>query len=155
MSAVTTRTIEIVGVPMDLGGNRRGVDMGPSAIRYAGIEAKLRRMGFAVRDHGNLRVPDPGEERAHGPEAVRPEAFEPLRPLVERSDRIGISPIKHMPPVAAHPHQPNISQHPQMLRHGRLFETQSGHDVSHRALLERQVVQRFPPPRLGYRIERI
>ncbi|TMC78930.1 MAG: arginase, partial [Chloroflexi bacterium] len=31
------RTVEIVGVPMDLGGNRRGVDMGPSAIRYAGL----------------------------------------------------------------------------------------------------------------------
>lgn len=59
-----TRTIEVIGVPMDLGGNRRGVDMGPSAIRYAGLVARLREMGFTVRDRGNLRVPDPGEERA-------------------------------------------------------------------------------------------
>ncbi len=68
MSSVATRTVEIIGVPMDLGGNRRGVDMGPSAIRYADLEGRLRRMGLAVRDHGNLRVPDPGEERAHPPE---------------------------------------------------------------------------------------
>ena len=63
-----TRSVEIVGVPMDLGGNRRGVDMGPSAIRYADLEGRLRRMGLAVKDHGNLHVPDPGQERAHEPE---------------------------------------------------------------------------------------
>lgn len=65
MSPVIARTVEIIGVPMDLGGNRRGVDMGPSAIRYAGLAARLSRMGLRVRDRGNLRVPDPGEERAH------------------------------------------------------------------------------------------
>lgn len=50
--------IEIVGVPMDLGGNRRGVDMGPSAIRYAGLVRRLERLGHAVKDHGNVTVPD-------------------------------------------------------------------------------------------------
>ena len=35
------RAVHVVGVPMDLGGARRGVDMGPSAIRYAGLEARL------------------------------------------------------------------------------------------------------------------
>ena len=43
--------VEIIGVPMDLGGNRRGVDMGPSGIRYGGLVAKLSDVGF--------RVPDP------------------------------------------------------------------------------------------------
>ncbi|HKW79327.1 MAG TPA: arginase [Candidatus Limnocylindria bacterium] len=62
------RAVEIIGVPMDLGGNRRGVDMGPSAIRYADLERRLRRMGIAVRDRGNLIVPDPGQERAHRPD---------------------------------------------------------------------------------------
>jgi arginase len=52
------RTIEIVGVPMDLGGNRRGVDMGPSAIRYAGLAKRLASLGFEVRDRGNLQVAD-------------------------------------------------------------------------------------------------
>lgn len=65
MTTTTRRVVEIIGVPMDLGGNRRGVDMGPSAIRYADLEGRLRRMGMTVRDHGNLRVPDRGEVRTH------------------------------------------------------------------------------------------
>jgi arginase len=68
VGVATKRTVEIVGVPMDLGGNRRGVDMGPSAIRYAELEKRLRRMGLEVRDHGNLRVPDRAEGRAHAPD---------------------------------------------------------------------------------------
>ncbi len=68
MTVAASRTIEVIGVPMDLGGSRRGVDMGPSAIRYAGLRERLERMGLALRDHGNLRVPDPGEERKHPPD---------------------------------------------------------------------------------------
>jgi arginase len=56
--------VEIVGVPMDLGGNRRGVDMGPSAIRYAGLANKLIEVGYRVRDRGNVTVKDPDEGRA-------------------------------------------------------------------------------------------
>ena len=58
------KTVEIVGVPMDLGGNRRGVDMGPSSIRYAGLAMKLAEIGYRVRDRGNVRVKDPDEGRA-------------------------------------------------------------------------------------------
>ena len=68
MTVVAKRIVEVIGVPMDLGGDRRGVDMGPSAIRYAQLEGRLRRMGLTVRDQGNLHVPDPGEERPHAPE---------------------------------------------------------------------------------------
>jgi arginase len=57
-------TVEIVGMPMDLGGNRRGVDMGPSAIRYAGLANKLAEIGYGFRDRGNVRVKDPDEGRA-------------------------------------------------------------------------------------------
>ena len=56
-----TKTVEIVGVPMDLGGNRRGVDMGPSAIRYAGLRDRLASLGYSVRDRGNIRVADRDE----------------------------------------------------------------------------------------------
>ena len=56
--------VEIVGVPMDLGGNRRGVDMGPSAIRYAGLANKLIEVGYRVRDRGNVAVKDADEGRA-------------------------------------------------------------------------------------------
>ena len=58
------KTVEIVGVPMDLGGNRRGVDMGPSGIRYAGLATKLAEIGYRVKDRGNIRVKDPDEGRA-------------------------------------------------------------------------------------------
>lgn len=50
--------VDIIGVPMDLGASRRGVDMGPSAVRYAKLHDKLRALGIAqVNDHGNLQVP--------------------------------------------------------------------------------------------------
>jgi arginase len=55
------RAVQVVGVPMDLGANRRGVDMGPSAIRYAGLHLALERLGIDVRDRGNLRVADRAE----------------------------------------------------------------------------------------------
>lgn len=51
------RKIRVIGVPMDLGQSRRGVDMGPSAIRYAGLDARLRAMGCEVEDAGNVPVP--------------------------------------------------------------------------------------------------
>ena len=49
--------ISILGIPMDLGAGRRGVDMGPSAIRLAGLEARLKRLGYSVQDLGNIEVP--------------------------------------------------------------------------------------------------
>lgn len=60
------KVIRIVGVPMDLGQNRRGVDMGPSAIRYAGLQARLARLGYTIFDEGNVSVPNPEEEAAEG-----------------------------------------------------------------------------------------
>ncbi len=49
--------IEIIGVPIDLGADRRGVDMGPSAIRYAHLQQKIEALGYAVEDKGNIEVP--------------------------------------------------------------------------------------------------
>ncbi len=62
--------MSIIGAPLDLGQSRRGVDMGPSAIRYAGLEERLRRIGLEVRDLGNVPTPTPEalavvDERAH------------------------------------------------------------------------------------------
>lgn len=51
------KTIALIGVPMDLGTHLRGVDMGPSAIRIAGLNEKLRQLGRRVHDLGNLSVP--------------------------------------------------------------------------------------------------
>ena len=49
--------IDIIGVPVDLGADRRGVDMGPSAIRYAHLHQKLDELGYAHEDRGNIEVP--------------------------------------------------------------------------------------------------
>lgn len=53
------QVIRIIGVPIDLGADRRGVDMGPSAMRYAGLNARLQGLGWEVEDVGNLDVPIP------------------------------------------------------------------------------------------------
>ena len=51
--------IRVIGVPMDLGADRRGVDIGASAIRYAGLNDQLRRLDYEVHDIGNIVVPQP------------------------------------------------------------------------------------------------
>jgi arginase len=48
--------IEIIGVPLDLGQQRRGVDMGPSALRVAGLQPNLEGLGYQVTDRGNVAV---------------------------------------------------------------------------------------------------
>ena len=48
--------IHVLGVPMDLGSGRRGVDMGPSAIRIAGVEERLRELGHTVVDDGDIPI---------------------------------------------------------------------------------------------------
>jgi arginase len=64
------RRIRVIGVPLDLGASRRGVDMGPSAVRVAGLEARLEALGHPVTDSGNIRVEiaetqAPGSKNAH------------------------------------------------------------------------------------------
>lgn len=64
--------VRIFGVPMDLGQKRRGVDMGPSAIRYAGLQERLIRLGYTTRDGGNVTVQqvEEMEHPYHGNETV-------------------------------------------------------------------------------------
>jgi len=57
MTAQTSKqTVELIGFPMDLGADRRGVDMGPSALRIAGITERLQKLGYAVLDGGDIPV---------------------------------------------------------------------------------------------------
>ena len=53
------RPVHIIGVSLDLGGNRRGVDMGPSAFRIAGLAERLSTLGTTVVDHGDVVAPIP------------------------------------------------------------------------------------------------
>jgi arginase len=57
--------VRIIGVPMDLGQSRRGVDMGPSALRVAGLQARIKQLGLQVEDIGNIQVKQP-EEMSYG-----------------------------------------------------------------------------------------
>jgi len=50
------KKVKIIGVPMDLGAGRRGVDMGPSVIRIAGLDKAIGRLGYQVVDEGNVNV---------------------------------------------------------------------------------------------------
>lgn len=59
------REVALIGVPMDLGAARRGVDMGPSAVRIAGLQERLRRLRHACTDLGDIPVPI-AETRHHG-----------------------------------------------------------------------------------------
>ena len=53
------KTVHIIGVPLDLGGNRRGVVMGPSAFRIAGLGERILALGHTVVDKGDLPTPIP------------------------------------------------------------------------------------------------
>ncbi len=53
---IVPKKIRVIGIPLDLGQSRRGVDMGPSAVRVAGLEARLEALGHIVEDAGNVSV---------------------------------------------------------------------------------------------------
>jgi arginase len=59
----------IIGAPLDLGAGRRGVDMGPSAIRYAGLEERLTELGIECIDHGNVDTAVAEATAEHDPRA--------------------------------------------------------------------------------------
>jgi arginase len=83
------KKVKIIGVPMDLGAGRRGVDMGPSAIRIAGINQAISFQGFEVTDAGNVHVHPPESMtatnlRAHYLKEIS-EASEELAQMVEEA----------------------------------------------------------------------
>ncbi|MFZ4451617.1 arginase [Salibacterium aidingense] len=57
------KRISVLGVPMDLGQVRRGVDMGPSALRYADLHEQLEELGYDVNDEGDLRIERPAAQK--------------------------------------------------------------------------------------------
>ena len=70
MDGVDPKPVTIIGAGLDLGAGRRGVDMGPSAIRYADLAARIRELGRDVADWGNVGVPVP-ESIEEGDPAAR------------------------------------------------------------------------------------
>ncbi len=81
--------IRIIGVPMDLGASRRGVDMGPSALRVAGLQARIKQLGHQVEDIGNISVKQP-EEMSYGEKRAKylaeiADACKDLATIVEKT----------------------------------------------------------------------
>ncbi len=92
-----SKPVAVIGASLDLGAGRRGVDMGPSAIRYAGLAARIERLGRRVVDWGNVEGAVP-EATAVGNERVRflPEiktACERVAELVARAAGEGFAPL--------------------------------------------------------------
>lgn len=89
--------VDLFGVPMDLGGARRGTDMGPSALRIAGLEEKLEQLGFDVKDCGDLFVESRETLRVGDPKAryakVIARSCEQLRKRVHASVAKGRRPL--------------------------------------------------------------
>jgi arginase len=89
--------VGIIGVPMDLGAGRRGVDMGPYAIRYAGLEHDLLEMGLSVRDYHNIAVSGPESANPGNPHAKFDDLIESaclsLRERVAEITRAGQFPL--------------------------------------------------------------
>src|SRR5579871_5914398 len=68
-SSISPRKIRVIGVPLDLGQSRSGVDMGPSAVRVAGLQARLEELGHTVEDAGNVAVALPEQKKEGDPHA--------------------------------------------------------------------------------------
>jgi arginase len=62
-----SKTVNIIGFPMDLGADRRGVDMGPSALRIAGLSEQLRSLGYKTIDDGDINIQIRERQRIKNP----------------------------------------------------------------------------------------
>jgi len=90
--------VDIIGLPMDLGASRRGVDMGPYAVRYAQLHEQLRALGIErIEDHGNLHVPIREAVEANDKHAKYLDVIDQicgeLAEIVERAVREGGFPV--------------------------------------------------------------
>jgi arginase len=89
--------IRIIGVPMDLGASRRGVDMGPSALRVAGLQARIKQLGHHVEDMGNIAVKQ-AEEQHYGEKRAKylteiSETCKELAGTVQKALEEGLLPV--------------------------------------------------------------
>jgi arginase len=97
MSANDNRPVAVIGAPLDLGQDRRGVDMGPSAIRYAGLDARLADLGRPVTDWGNVEsaVAEAAEQGESNARFLMPvmRTCERIAALVRRAAESGEVPV--------------------------------------------------------------
>ena len=97
MTSKAKKKIRIIGAPLDLGAGHRGVDMGPSAFRVAGIHQAVRQLGVAVEDFGDIEAHvaetrDPGNPHLKYLKEIRATCVT-LRNVVTRTMDEGIIPV--------------------------------------------------------------
>ncbi|HLS36386.1 MAG TPA: arginase [Bacillota bacterium] len=78
--------ISIIGVPMDLGQSRRGVDMGPSAIRYAGVMERLERLAYEINDLGDVPIKRPTAREEYKQNSKQP--LKNLEQVIEANEKL-------------------------------------------------------------------
>src|SRR5437868_5062184 len=84
-----SKTVHLIGFPMDLGAGRRGVDMGPSAVRIAGVGEKLRSLGYDVIDEGDLQIKTQETQKIHDPHLkYLPEISRAVALLAQKTEAI-------------------------------------------------------------------
>jgi arginase len=92
------RAVAVIGAPLDLGAGRRGVDMGPSAVRVAGLGSRLQALGFEVTDLGNVHVAQAESVGDSGPDDAKflPQiaaSCERIGELVAQALHLGKTPL--------------------------------------------------------------
>ena len=81
--------VSIIGFPMDLGADRRGVDMGPSALRIAGLQSKLENLGYKVEDTGDIKIEIMERQKIKNPKLkYLDEIIKTSKKLAEKVERV-------------------------------------------------------------------
>lgn len=89
MKSIPKQNVSIIGFPMDLGADRRGVDMGPSALRIAGLQTKLEALGYRVEDNGDIKIEIMERQKIKNPKLkYLDEIIKTSRLLAEKVERV-------------------------------------------------------------------
>ena len=89
MKSIPKQNVSIIGFPMDLGADRRGVDMGPSALRIAGLQTKLEGLGYKVEDNGDIKIEIMERQKIKNPKLkYLDEIIKTSRLLADKVERV-------------------------------------------------------------------
>ena len=89
MKSISKQNVSIIGFPMDLGADRRGVDMGPSALRIAGLQTKLEGLGYKVEDNGDIKIEIMERQKIKNPKLkYLDEIIKTSRLLADKVERV-------------------------------------------------------------------
>ena len=89
MKSIPKQNVSIIGFPMDLSADRRGVDMGPSALRIAGLQTKLEGLGYKVEDNGDIKIEIMERQKIKNPKLkYLDEIIKTSKLLAEKVERV-------------------------------------------------------------------